>query len=213
MEGLDSHEQQEWERNRELVIDKGNKVHKDLEDKINKGIPIDIKTNSNWDSINYNPMLLDANHTINLYNPINGFVQFYPITPKEAFKGKDLNLTMTEQGYIKEYIGRPREDFEKEVKEMSKYYNADILVENENTGKLKELFSKSYSDINPKKQKIVTINDKIIKYTHCVPTNIVIIKLTWKQKLKLLLGLKVNAIVNTYLNGGKVELTVLKIEE
>lgn len=64
-----------------------------------------------------------------------------------------------------------------------------------------------------KKLKAVTINDKTIRYTHCIPSSIDLVKFTWKQRLKILLGIKVNVIINTYLNAGRIELTILKIEE
>lgn len=148
-------------------------------------VELDIKTKSNWKGINFNPFIMDESHNINLYS--KGFVQSYP--------------------------SRSQEDFDKLIEKTSKYYNTEISIENDDNDIMKAFRNSSYKRFLDKKQKIVTINDKIIKYTHCIPTNIVIIKLTWKQKLKLLLGLKVNAIVNTYLNNGKVELTVLKIEE
>ena len=119
-----------------------------------------------------------------------------------------LNINLYDKGFVQSYPGRSQEDFDKGVEELSKYYNVDKIVESNSP--ILDAFMRSYV---PKKTKVVTINDKVIKYTHCVPTNIVIIKLTWKQKLRLVLGLKVNTIVNTYLNNGKVELTVLKIEE
>ena len=44
-------------------------------------------------------------------------------------------------------------------------------------------------------------------------SSIDLVKFTWKQRLKILLGIKVNVTINTYLNAGRIELTILKIEE
>ena len=62
-----------------------------------------------------------------------------------------------------------------------------------------------------KKHKIININNKAITYTHCIPSSIDLIKFTFKQRLKILLGIKVNVTINTYLNDGKIEITILKI--
>ena len=37
-----------------------------------------------------------------------------------------------------------------------------------------------------KKLKAVTINNKTITYTHCIPSSIDLVKFTWKQRLKIL---------------------------
>ena len=64
-----------------------------------------------------------------------------------------------------------------------------------------------------KKLKAVTINDKTIRYTHCIPSRIDLVKFTWKQRLKILLGIKVNITINTYLNNGKIQLIILKLNK
>lgn len=100
--------------------------------------------------------------------------------------------------------------WDKKVKEISKYYNSVPIMEIENTFRGKDptnLF------IETKKRKVTTINNKTITYTHCIPSSIDLVKFTWKQRLKILLGIKVNVIINTYLNAGRIELTILKIEE
>ncbi len=118
----------------------------------------------------------------------------YPLTPNEAYVGR----TETDV------------DFTEKVKEISKYYNSVPIMEIENTFRSKDptnLF------IETKKRKVTTINNKTITYTHCIPSSINLVKFTWKQRLKILLGIKVNVIINTYLNAGRIELTILKIEE
>lgn len=99
-------------------------------------------------------------------------------------------------------------DFTEKVKEASKYYNAEILIEKENTFKGKDLNNIYFPT---KKRKVTTINNKTITYTHCIPSSIDLIKFTWKQRLKILLGIKVNVTINTYLNDGRLEITILKI--
>lgn len=64
-----------------------------------------------------------------------------------------------------------------------------------------------------KKIKVTTINDKVVTYTHCIPSSMALVKLTWKQRLKILLGIKVNVIINTYLNAGRIELIILKLNK
>lgn len=115
-----------------------------------------------------------------------------PITPTEAFISRDDK----------------EDDFINKVKKISKYYNSTILIEKENTFKSKDLTNLF---LETKKRKITTINNKTITYTHCIPSSIDLIKFTWKQRLKILLGIKVNVTINTYLNDGKIEATILKI--
>ena len=62
-----------------------------------------------------------------------------------------------------------------------------------------------------KKIKVTTINDKVVTYTHCIPSSMALVKLTWKQRLLILIGIKVNITINTYLNNGKIQLIILKL--
>jgi len=62
-----------------------------------------------------------------------------------------------------------------------------------------------------KKRKLTTINNKTITYTHCIPSSVNLVKFTLRQRLKILLGIKVNVTINTYLNMGRIETTILKI--
>jgi hypothetical protein len=99
-------------------------------------------------------------------------------------------------------------DFAEKVKEISKYYNSVPLMINEDTFKDKDVKSIFLED---KRRKVTTINDKPITYTHCIPSTIDLVKFTWKQRLKILLGIKVNVTINTYLNNGKIQITILKV--
>lgn len=64
-----------------------------------------------------------------------------------------------------------------------------------------------------KKIKVTTINDKVVTYTHCIPSSMALVKLTWKQRLLILIGIKVNITINTYLNNGKIQLIILKLNK
>ena len=106
--------------------------------------------------------------------------------------------------------GELESDYEEKIKEISKYYNSVPIMENENTFRGRD-FTNLF--LETKKRKVTSINDKTIIYTHCIPSSIDLVKFTWKQRLKILLGIKVNVTINTYLNAGRIELTILKIEE
>ena len=64
-----------------------------------------------------------------------------------------------------------------------------------------------------KKIKVTTINNKVVTYTHCIPSSTALVKLTWKQRLLILIGIKVNITINTYLNNGKIQLIILKLNK
>ena len=64
-----------------------------------------------------------------------------------------------------------------------------------------------------KKIKVTTINDKVVTYTHCIPSSMALVKLAWKQRLLILIAIKVNITINTYLNNGKIQLIILKLNK
>jgi hypothetical protein len=103
----------------------------------------------------------------------------------------------------------------KEVQETAKHYRDCVIMEESKENIHYDFKNKSVKGlvVPIKKVRATTINDKTIRYTHCIPSSIDLEKFTWKQRIKILFGIKVNITINTYLNNGKIELTILKIEE
>lgn len=64
---------------------------------------------------------------------------------------------------------------------------------------------------NKKKQKTINIEDKLIKYTHSIPTKTTKIPLGWRNRFKVLLKGEIKIDTNIYLKDDKVVLAVLMI--
>lgn len=126
----------------------------------------------------------------------------YPIKPKDAYDIKKAKEKIEEEQALQKKAVEKGNN-------IHKFWEKEI-----------EFWEKEYEKSDPslnfepvKKLKATTINDKTITYTHCIPSSIDLVEFTLKQRLKILLGIKVNATINTYLKDGRIELTILKINE